>query len=129
MAEDLPKKRVKSPGELLEYFELTQFGGMESVLRVPTESFPGSHFATYPRKLVRACVKAGSRNRRHCTRSILRLRNDRRCRERPGTKLCWLGPRTRNTSSWPPGASRDRARKCRVPVNPSIIPSLEIPRE
>lgn len=34
---------------------------IRSVWNIATESYPGSHFATYPRKLVEPCVKAGSK--------------------------------------------------------------------
>lgn len=39
---------------------------MRSVLTIPTESFPGSHFATFPRRLVEPCVKAGTSQRGVC---------------------------------------------------------------
>lgn len=32
-----------------------------SVWSIPTEAFPGAHFATFPRALVRPCILAGSR--------------------------------------------------------------------
>jgi DNA modification methylase len=34
---------------------------IRTVWNIPTESYPGSHFATFPRKLVEPCVKAGSK--------------------------------------------------------------------
>jgi len=33
---------------------------IRSVWEIPTEPFPGAHFATYPRKLVSQCLKAGT---------------------------------------------------------------------
>jgi site-specific DNA-methyltransferase (cytosine-N4-specific) len=34
---------------------------LRSVWTIATEPFPGAHFATFPKKLVEPCVKAGSR--------------------------------------------------------------------
>lgn len=34
---------------------------IRTVWTIPTESYPGSHFATFPRKLVEPCIKAGSK--------------------------------------------------------------------
>jgi DNA modification methylase len=39
---------------------------IRSVWSIPTESYPGSHFATFPRKLVEPCVKAGTSERGCC---------------------------------------------------------------
>ncbi len=33
---------------------------LRSVWTIPTESWPGAHFATFPRKLVEPCIKAGT---------------------------------------------------------------------
>lgn len=33
---------------------------LRSVLTIPTEAYPGAHFATFPRKLVEPCIKAGT---------------------------------------------------------------------
>lgn len=41
---------------------------MRSVLNVPSESYPGSHYATYPRKLIEPFIKAGSSERGCCPR-------------------------------------------------------------
>ncbi len=41
---------------------------LRSVLTLPTESWPGAHFATFPRKLVEPCIKAGSSERGCCPR-------------------------------------------------------------
>ncbi len=41
---------------------------MRSVISLPTESWPGAHFATFPRKLVEPCIKAGSSERGCCPR-------------------------------------------------------------
>ena len=35
--------------------------GLRSVWEIPTQSYRGAHFATYPEKLVGICIKAGSR--------------------------------------------------------------------
>jgi site-specific DNA-methyltransferase (adenine-specific) len=34
---------------------------LRSVWNIPTEPFPEAHFATFPKKLVEPCIKAGSR--------------------------------------------------------------------
>ena len=39
---------------------------IRTVWQIPTESFPGSHFATFPRKLVEPCVKAGTSQKGRC---------------------------------------------------------------
>ena len=39
---------------------------LRSVWSIPTESFPGAHFATYPRALVDRCVKAGTSEKGVC---------------------------------------------------------------
>jgi hypothetical protein len=39
---------------------------MRSVLTIPTEAYPGAHFATFPRKLVEPCVRAGTSERGCC---------------------------------------------------------------
>ncbi len=56
------------PDDLLEYFEPVRVGVMKSVLNISTESFPGAHFATYPRRLVEPCIKAGTSERGVCPR-------------------------------------------------------------
>ncbi len=39
---------------------------LRSVWTIATESFPGAHFATYPRKLVEPCIKAGTSGKGCC---------------------------------------------------------------
>ncbi|MGB8987097.1 MAG: site-specific DNA-methyltransferase, partial [Candidatus Sulfotelmatobacter sp.] len=39
---------------------------IRTVWTIPTESFPGSHFATFPRKLVEPCIKAGTSQKGRC---------------------------------------------------------------
>ncbi len=39
---------------------------MKSVLKIATESYPGAHFATFPRKLVEPCIKAGTSEKGVC---------------------------------------------------------------
>jgi len=39
---------------------------IRSVWSIPTESYPGSHFATFPRKLVEPCIKAGTSEKGCC---------------------------------------------------------------
>ncbi|CEF48292.1 unnamed protein product [uncultured bacterium] len=39
---------------------------LRSVWTVPTESFPGAHFATFPRKLISPCIRAGTSERGCC---------------------------------------------------------------
>lgn len=41
--------------------EVVEDRNVRSVWTIPTEPFPGAHFATFPRDLVRRCVLAGSR--------------------------------------------------------------------
>jgi DNA modification methylase len=39
---------------------------LRSVWTIPTENYPGAHFATFPQKLVEPCVKAGTSERGCC---------------------------------------------------------------
>lgn len=39
---------------------------MRSVLTIPTEAYPGAHFATYPRRLVEPLIRAGTSQRGVC---------------------------------------------------------------
>lgn len=39
---------------------------LSSVWRVATQPYPGAHFATFPRKLVEPCIKAGTSERGVC---------------------------------------------------------------
>ncbi len=39
---------------------------IRTVWTIPTESYPGAHFATFPRKLVEPCVKAGTSQKGCC---------------------------------------------------------------
>jgi DNA modification methylase len=39
---------------------------LRTVWTIPTEAFPGAHFATFPRRLVEPCVKAGTSERGCC---------------------------------------------------------------
>lgn len=39
---------------------------LRTVWSIPTEAYPGAHFATYPRKLVEPCIKAGTSGRGVC---------------------------------------------------------------
>ncbi len=39
---------------------------IRSVWTIPTEAYPGSHFATFPRKLVEPCIKAGTSEKGCC---------------------------------------------------------------
>ena len=39
---------------------------IRTVWSIPTESFPGAHFATYPRALVTPCIKAGTSEKGCC---------------------------------------------------------------
>jgi DNA modification methylase len=99
---------------------------IRSVWSIPTESYPGSHFATFPRKLVEPCVKAGSSEKGCCpicrapwTREI----ESERVRTRPGanTKTDGLSSevfgnrdpgrhvRVARTTGWRPTCSHDAA--------------------
>jgi len=39
---------------------------IRSVWTIPSEAYPGSHFATFPRKLVEPCIKAGTSDKGCC---------------------------------------------------------------
>ena len=39
---------------------------IRTIWTIPTESYPGAHFATYPRKLVEPCIKAGTSEKGCC---------------------------------------------------------------
>ena len=41
---------------------------MDTVLNIPTEAYPGAHFATFPRKLVEPCIRAGTSEKGCCPR-------------------------------------------------------------
>ena len=47
---------------------------IRTVWSIPTESYPGSHFATFPRKLVEPCIKAGTSERGCCSAIVPKLR-------------------------------------------------------
>lgn len=48
------------PSDLLEYFEPLPESPLSDVFKIPTEPFAGSHFATFPKRLVEVCVMAGT---------------------------------------------------------------------
>ena len=41
-------------------------GGRLSVWRIPTQGYPGAHFATFPQRLVERCIRTGSSERGSC---------------------------------------------------------------
>ena len=61
--EDFPgrKKRDRRPADILRALRDNGDGchSARSVWTIPTEAFPGAHFATFPRALVRPMVRAG----------------------------------------------------------------------
>ena len=44
----------------------TGYRNIRTVWSIPTESYPGLHYATYPRRLVEPCIKAGTSERGVC---------------------------------------------------------------
>ena len=64
--------RVLVPGKVTSQYGLDEGwepgGGrnLRSVWTIATEPYPGAHFATFPRKLVEPCVKAGTSERGVC---------------------------------------------------------------
>jgi hypothetical protein len=67
-----------------------------SVISIPTESYKGSHFATFPRKLVEPCIRAGSSQRGVCPECGApweREVESERIRTRPGVdSKVWVDP-------------------------------------
>lgn len=47
------------PADLLRFFEPV-IRTAADVWKIPTEAYPAAHFATYPRRLVEPCIKAGT---------------------------------------------------------------------
>ncbi len=47
---------------------------IRSVWSIATESYPGAHFATFPRRLVEPCIKAGTSERGVCPAIVPKLR-------------------------------------------------------
>ena len=63
-----------------------------SVWTIPTESFPGAHFATFPRKLVEPCILAGSSAKGCCSECGAPWRRVARKQHPPTRKTTSAGP-------------------------------------
>ena len=60
---------------------------LRDVWTIPTEGYPGAHFATFPRKLVEPCIKAGTSDKGCCPKCAapwLRIVDRDRQATRPG---------------------------------------------
>ena len=55
------------PPDLLEYFEPI-INTKSDVWKIPTQSFSGAHFATFPEKLIEPMIKAGTSEKGCCSR-------------------------------------------------------------
>jgi DNA modification methylase len=60
--------REKRVADLIGSGEPPLVRNLRSVWTIATESFPGAHFATFPRKLVEPCIRAGTSERGCCPR-------------------------------------------------------------
>jgi len=49
-----------------EYKEYSGYRNRRTVWVIPTQAFPGAHFATFPEALVEPCIKAGTSSRGAC---------------------------------------------------------------
>jgi len=54
------------PIDLLDFFEPINLDNKTSVFEVSTQPYRGSHFATYPEKLVEPCILAGTSEKGRC---------------------------------------------------------------
>ena len=55
------------PPDLLEYFEPI-INTKSDVWKIPTQSFSGAHFATFPEKLIEPMIKAGTSEKGCCSK-------------------------------------------------------------
>ncbi len=58
--------RTKCPSRMPGYFGHPLGRNLRDVWTIPTESFKAAHFATFPRKLVEPCIKAGTSEKGCC---------------------------------------------------------------
>ncbi len=58
--------RKPSGNEIDGWYQESGNRNIRTVWQIPTESYPGAHFATFPRKLVEPCVKAGTSQKGCC---------------------------------------------------------------
>jgi len=79
--------RTKPPTRKPGYMGPDAGANLRDVWTIPTEAFPGAHFATFPRKLVEPCLKAGTSAKGccpECGTPWRRLVNKHRVPTRPG---------------------------------------------
>jgi DNA modification methylase len=61
---------ARDPATRTDYYRGPRYDpptrNLRSVWSIPTESFAGAHFATFPRRLVEPCIKAGTSGRGCC---------------------------------------------------------------
>jgi len=53
--------KYRKEGKLQNFKHMTTHRNKRDVWKIPTRSFPGAHFATFPPDLIRPCILAGSR--------------------------------------------------------------------
>ena len=79
---------VKASGNgLADSYVVASGRNIRSVWSIPTESYSGAHFATYPRKLVEPCIKAGTSEKGccpECGKCWVRVVESERVQTRPG---------------------------------------------
>ncbi len=97
-ANSAPKRDVDRQDKRRD--DLPAVRNIRSVWTIPTEAYPGSHFATFPRKLVEPCIKAGTSERGCCPvcgKPWERVVESERVATRPGNKTKILVPTGWNT--------------------------------
>jgi hypothetical protein len=74
---------------------------IRTVLTIPTESYPGLHYATYPRRLVEPCIKAGTSERGVCPEcgAPWERVTEKRLVPNPGHKWSGIGDAARDPST------------------------------
>lgn len=58
--------RTRPPSRPPGYIGPASGRNLRDVWTIPTEGYPGAHFATFPRKLVEPCIKAGTSDKGCC---------------------------------------------------------------
>ena len=54
------------PIDLLQYFEPIQSEQLSDTWRIPTQSFPGLHYAVFPEEIPKRCILAGTSEKGCC---------------------------------------------------------------
>ncbi len=108
---------------------------IRSVWNIPTESYAGAHFATFPRKLVEPCIKAGTSEKGccpECGKPWERVVESERVATRPGRQSKINGRSSDEIGNRDPGrhvaVKTDRGWNpgchCRDPIDDCLLPPV-----